>query len=384
MIAELLPSIEWLAGSQYRSDGPDYFRGEFPMYLTGPVSRRDHNFLSGYTLLHCALAARLPGIPDAARRGLLDILKTARDLPWRYQSDAGTANWYSGRGAGFRGPADYPWQAERLHLRDDYDDTAVAVLLANLGGLRLRHAIAPEQFAEAAYDPRRHVLVPKSQRRLALAGVAEGVYQSWALAGKVPPQVKAVPEQNSTELTTVANAVTAVARLGGITPAQHASRAFVNGMVRVSVQKLIEGDASYLDFASSYYPRVPFAPLAFVVHDHWLMNGGLLDPDCASLVARAVRDVSPVAAWRRFSYANPAYWLNCALWCVQAGLLAVSEIDRKAKDVWSHVRAHAARSGSWPDIEFFHAAHLGNYSGEPYAAALLIETMALLCACGLD
>ncbi len=380
MRAELTASIDWLAGCQYREEGRDHLRGEFPMYLAGPVARRDHNFLSGYTLLHCALASL---VCEATRPSLAAILDAASDVPAGYQSDALTANWYSGRGAGFRGPVDYPWPGEPLHLHDDYDDTAVAVLLAELAGLRVRGPINEGLFARAAYDPRRHVLAPKSQRRLAMAGVAEGVYQSWALEGETPPGVRALPEQNSTELSTVANVVTAVARLGGGGPAQESSRRFVNGLLRPALEKLLEGDASYLDFASSYYPRVPFAPVAFVVHDHWLMSGTLLDAECAACVARAVRDGDPAAAWRRTSYANLVYWLNSAGWCIMTGLIDAAEIDSKAKVVWAEIRSRAAPSGAWPDIEFFHAAHLGNYSGEPYAAALLIETMALLEACGL-
>jgi len=424
-------TTERLAMMQHGSDGPTFFRGEFPMWLTGAVSRADHNYLSGYALLHVALAARCPDLPPHVAQLLGTILRTATDLPARYQScprshglrsvqennannannvdnvdnvdkaSNTTSNWYSGRGSDLPAPARYPWpQGRILCLHDDYDDTAISVLLSQLGPFRLAVPASAALFLAAAYDPARDQLAPKSIRRLHLTGMARDVYQSWALPTSAPvldlntPQTNThwLPDVNSVELSTVANVFTAVHMLTGPGGAgdidekslslQCASRTFINALTHIAVGKLLEGDASYLDFASSYYPRVPFAPLAFLVHNHVLTSGALLDPSVVERIAQAVVAVDPHAGWRSHGFANAAYWLNCCAWCVAEGLLGLSQVHRSIEQVWAALCAQVAADGLWPDIVFFHAAHLGDYSGLPYAQALMIETMAQLHAIG--
>jgi hypothetical protein len=372
-----------LEALQLDRDGPAHLRGEFPMRINGPMSRLDHNYLSGYALLHLALAAGVAGLPAGTGARLERILEVAQALPARYQSAAGLGNWYSRRGTGFPCPPAYPWPDGRpLCLHDDYDDTAISAILSTLAPVELASRITPATFAAAAHDPARDALGPNTRHRLELARAGAGVYQSWALpaeaqAGKGDLGVVWLPRLNSVELTTVANAYTAVHRLGGdpAEAAQVASAHFVNSLVTVAVQKLLEGDASYLDFASTYYPRFPFAPLAFVVRDHVLTGGALLDPDTTAIIARAVADVDPWSAWRMQGFGTVSYWLNCCAWCLHAGMVEVADLTPALDKVW---RQLGDADALWPDIVFFHGAHVGDYSGHAYALALMVETLALL------
>ena len=379
---------ERLLALQHGADGAAHLRGEFPMWIAGPVSRVDHNYLSGYALLHVTMAAQAPDLPGSVGAALERVLDVARQLPGRYQSEAGLGNWYSGRGSGLPCPAGYPWPDGRtLCLHDDYDDTAISAILTTLAPFELSAPITAATFTAAAHDPARDALVPNSVRRMQLAAAGAGVYQSWALAPRPGAAMDAalvwLPDENSVELTTVANVFTAVHRLGGDSghPAQVASRHFVNALVLVAVERLLNGDASYLDFASSYYPRFPFAPLAFVVHDHVLTGGALLDPQVAAVIARAVAEVDAEASWRMQGFGTAAFWLNCCAWCLQGGLLRADDIGPTLERVWW--RLH--RNGDhplWPDVVFFHGAHIGDYSGTAYTLALMLETLALLHGMG--
>jgi hypothetical protein len=387
----LVRTAQRLEQLQHTDDGRGFVRGEFPVTLRGEsTSRVDHNFLSGYALLHVAAALRSPALPDAARIALDAVLATAVDVPRSYQSDAGTCNWYSGRDTGLPCPADYAWEdADMLCLHDDYDDTAIAALLTVLGDCCLRIPPTAELFARAPYDPRRDRLVPKSVRRARLAGAGAGVYQSWALRTRPRDRSRRLvwlPTENSVELTTVANVYTAVHALGGAAdaPAQRASRAFVNGLARVATERLLTGDASYLDFASSYYPRFPFAPLTFLVRDHVLTEHSLLDDAVAALIARAVRDVDPATAWRMRGFGTHAFWLNCCAWCLSAGLLSAPEVAPLVRRVLADLPHADLPHGEWSDIVFFHGAHLGDYSGTAYSSALMVETLALLYEAGFS
>lgn len=387
-LARLLSCVaERLHALQHRTDGASYLRGEFPMRIRGPASRLDHNYLSGYALFHVALAAHMPDLPGSVRATLDEILLTARRLPGRYQSPRGLGNWYSGRGSGLPAPSGYPWPHGRtLCLHDDYDDTAISALLATLAPFELSEPITPEVFGKAAYEPARDALVPNSIRRMQFADAGAGVYQSWALDSRRDTSsngpLEWLPKRNSVELTTVANAYTAVHRLGGdpAHPAQIASRHFVNALVTHAVGRLLDGDASHLDFASTYYPRFPFAPLAFVVHDHVLTDGALLKPEVAAIVARAVLEVDAGTSWRMQGFGTAAFWLNCCAWCLFAGLIDASVIAATVERMWA--RLHSHDDPLWPDIVFFHGAHVGDYSGRPYALALMLETFALLHAEG--
>lgn len=371
-----------LRASQHATDGGSHLRGEFPMWIEGPVSRVDHNYLSGYALLHLTVAARVRGLPGPVAAALRSLLDIAAELPGRYQSEDGLGNWYSGRGNGLRCPPGYPWpQGRTLCLHDDYDDTAISALLSALGPFELAVPITPGTFLPAAHDPATDALVPNSVRRMELAEAGAGVYQSWALRPDRPNGHSGrvwLPTENSVELTTVANVFAAVHLLGGdpAHPAQAASRHFVNALTRWAVQRLLAGDASALDFASTYYPRFPFAPLSFVVHDHALTGGALLEPETAALVARAVTEVDAAVAWRMSGFGTAAFWLNCCAWCLRAGLVRAEDVEAKLDRVWR--RLSGGPDELWPDLVFFHGAHVGDYSGAAYALALMVETHALL------
>ncbi|MGH3783279.1 MAG: hypothetical protein ACRDRO_22345 [Pseudonocardiaceae bacterium] len=388
LIALLRGGAERLLALQHGADGASHLRGEFPMWIAGPVTRVDHNYLSGYALLHTTLAAQVPGLPSSVVAALERVLDIARELPGRYQSEAGLGNWYSGRGSGLPCPVGYPWPGGRtLCLHDDYDDTAISAILTTLAPFKLSAPITAATFSAAAYDLARDALVPNSARRMQLAEAGAGVYQSWALVPSPAPAVGAelvwLPRENSVELTTVANVFTAVNRLGGDPehPAQVASRHFVNALVTVAVERLLDGDASYLDFASSYYPRFPFAPLAFVVHDHVLTDGALLDPQVTAMIARAVAEVDAEASWRMQGFGTVAFWLNCCAWCLQGGLMRAGDIGPTLERVWG--RLHSSGDHPlWPDFVFFHGAHIGDYSGTAYTLALMLETLALLHGMG--
>jgi hypothetical protein len=387
MLARLLVrTSQRLQHLQHTAAGPGFVRGEFPMTLLGEAtSVVDHNFLSGYALLHVALALQRRALPAAARGALQEVVGAAADVPGSYQSSFGTCNWYSGRGTGLPCPAGYAGgPGGILCLHDDYDDTAIAALLMVLGNCRTRMPLTAALFASAAHDPSRDRLVPKSVRRVQLAGGGASVYQSWALRERTPAELARLvwlPRENSVELTTVANVYTAARALGARpeADAQRASRAFVNSLARIATERLLSGDASYLDFASSYYPRFPFAPLAFLVRDHVLTQRSLLDDDVAALIARAVREVDPAAAWRMRGFGMHAYWLSCCAWCLTAELLGPPEVETTVRRVCAGLPR-----GGWPDIVFFHGAHLGDYSGRAYSAALMVETLALLHEVGFS
>lgn len=379
---------ERLLALQHGADGASHLRGEFPMWIAGPVCRVDHNYLSGYALLHVTLAAQLPDLPGSVVAALERVLDVARELPGLYQSEAGLGNWYSGRGSELPCPAGYPWPGGRiLCLHDDYDDTAISAILATLAPFELSAPITAATFTAAAHDPAHDVLVPNSLRRMQLAAAGAGVYQSWALVPRpgatVPPHLVWLPGENSVELTTVANVFTAVHLLGGDRehPAQIASRRFVNALVTLAVERLLNGDASYLDFASSYYPRFPFAPLAFVVHDHVLTEGALLDPQVTAIIARAVAEVDAEVSWRMQGFGTAAFWLNCCAWCLQGGLMRAEDIGPTLERVWRRLY-NSTDHTLWPDFVFFHGAHVGDYSGAAYTLALMIETLALLHGIG--
>lgn len=372
-----------LHGLQHAAEGPHHFRGEFPMSLRGPVTGEDHNHLSAYALLHLAVAVRTGSLPAPVRDLVDEMLDRARDVPAGYQSAALTSNWYSGKGTGVRAPAGYPWpDGVVLALHDDYDDTAVAALLTILGGLRASAPYRSELFAAARYMPERDRLVSKSQRRMALTGCERDVYQSWVLsnAETLRPDVVLLPAENSVELTTVANIVTAAHLLGAPASdaAQTASGEFVNRLARLSATKLLEGDASYIDFASSYYPRVPFAPLAYLLRDHVVANGTLLARETLALIARAVLEVDENAAWRARGFANPLFWLLSAAWCCLADPATGAQLGGKIARVRRHIEDAAADAEAIPDIVFFHGAHLGDYGGVPYVLAVLVEAFSLL------
>lgn len=393
----LFDTARRLAAMQYPSDGHDWYRGEFPMRIQGTVDRLDHNFLSGYALRHVALASQRPGVPENARSILQGILATAALVPGQYQSTLGTGNWYHGKASRCRSPVDYPWPGGVVvALCDDYDDTAIAAQLAQLGPFKPRIPHSIELFLEAAHTPGVHLLVPKSVRRMELAGVTAGVYQSWVLPGPDPEitrraagieaPVVIMPQANSVELTTVANIAAVVHLLGGDPelPTQRASVHFVNALARCAIKRLLEGDASWLDFASSYYPRFPFAPLCFLVQDHALMGGELLTPETQALLRRAVLEVSEDAYSRMSGFGTRAYWLSCAAWCAVTGLIERRSIIARLRSVWERVRAERSQDGLWPFIVFFHSAHVGDYGGLAYVQALVLELLALLLELEVD
>jgi hypothetical protein len=392
----LLRTARFLEGRQYRTDGETYFRGEFPMTLTGPVSRTDHNFLSGYALLHLVMAMRHGRMPGEAQAIVAEMVDRARLLPGCYQTPAGLGNWYSGRGVGVPAPPAYPWPHDvMLCLRDDYDDTAISCLLTKLGAFEARIPFTPALFARAAYKPDVHSLVQKSVRRVDVAGGADGAYQSWAIDASPSQEdwqghrgphghtgrIVWLPQENSIELTTAANVFSAI-HLMDPTPTefQVSTKRFVNRLTAFAVRKLLEGDASQLDFASSYYPRVPFAPLLFVVRDHVLTGGALLTDEVVDLIAEATRTVDPRAGWRQHDFANAAFWLGCCAWALAGSFLEKDRIADRVVDVVEELGPLMGEDGRWPDTVFFYEAHLGHYSGEPYVAAMLLETLALLLA----
>jgi hypothetical protein len=396
----LLRTAHYLEGQQYLTDGSSYFRGEFPMTLSGETRRKDHNYLSGYALLHIAAAMRVGTMSEVARATLARIVDTAKLVPASYQTPAGLGNWYSGRGVGLPAPASYPWPNNvALCLRDDYDDTAISCLLTQLGPFEARMPFEPALFARAAYRPDVHRLVPKSLRRVDAVGGAEGAYQSWAIEAspseadwerhRGPHQegltLQWLPPENSIELTTAANVFSAVHLLDrSSSDSQAASRNFVNGLTRIAVQRLMEGDASYLDFASSYYPRVPFAPLLFLLRDHVLTDGALLTDEVIDSIAEALMTVDPHAGWRQHDFANPAFWLGSCAWALAGGFIERERIADRVMKVYGELRSAAAEDGRWPDTVFFFGAHLGHYSGEPYMAAMIVETLSLLLAAGFS
>jgi hypothetical protein len=385
---DLGPLLDELTGRlqsmQHLTDGPFHHRGEFPMQLWGPVTRADHNYLSGYALLHLIHAeARLP---PAARAPITAMLDRAADVPAHYQTAALTCNWYSGKTTGQRAPAGYPWPDGCVRaVRDDFDDTAVSSMLAGTGRFRLRSPLTLSLFDRARYVPERHPLMPNAILRLELTGCGRDVYRTWVLPEPgeewdQPPRVSFLPLANTVEMTAVANVVTAVHLLGGDPdgPGQVASAAFVNRLARVGIEKLLVGDASYLDLASSYYPRVPFAPLAYLARDHVATGNRLLEPETTRLLARALVEVSEDAAWRSSGFANRAFWLSCAAWGMTAGMVAPGELWPKVDRVLRQVSAELAPPRPFPDVVFFHASHIGDYGGTPYTLAVLIETFALI------
>lgn len=396
----LLRTARFLERQQYAADGPTYLRGEFPMSLTDKTgSRKDHNYLSGYTLLHVAAALRAGAMLPEARRVLEGIAETGRFLPAGYQTAAGLGNWYSGRGVGLPAPADYPWPHNVvLCLRDDYDDTAISCLLTRLGPFESRTAYTPALFAAAAYRPGVHKLVRQTMRRLEAVGGADGAYRSWAIeqspsqddwerhrgpyAGGLPTQWLP-PEENSIELTTAANVFSAVHLLDPAeSESQAASRRFVNRLTELAVERLTAGDASYLDFASSYYPRVPFAPLLFLMRDHDLTGGALLDGEVVDAIAEAVATVDPHIGWRQHDFANAAFWLGCCAWTLKGGFLAKERVADRIAAIYGELETLPGEDGCWPDSVFFLGAHLGNYGGSPYIAAMMVETLSLLLDAG--
>ncbi len=391
----LLLTTRRLAECQYKEDGEGIVRGEFPMQLRGAVDCVDHNFLSGYALLHVACALHRGKLSAECAEVLNGVLCEARELPGRFQSMSLTANWYSGTPSGpgterFRGPNGYPWNDRALHLRDDYDDTAICALLSAVAGLNVLQPFPRAFFERAAFAPSTDVLAPKSLKRLALTGCGSDVYTSWAFDGGDPApkrigelKVVTLPEHNSVELTTVANVATAARLLENDSSAQEASKRFVNRLARLALEKLIDGDASYLDFASSYYPRVPFAPLGYLARDHVLSGGWLLEEETLLLLQRSLLEVSARAGWRCKGFANPMYWLHCAAWSMESGIAGGGKVRQRARTVLNEILDTVSEHGDWPDIEFFYGAHLGNYSGIPFSRALAIETLALLSKEGL-
>jgi len=61
-------------------------------------------------------------------------------------------------------------------------------------------------------------------------------------------------------------------------------------------------------------------------------------------------------------------------------LARVGDIGSVLERVW--LRLHGGGRVLWPDVVFFHGAHVGDYSGTAYALALMLETLALLHAKG--
>lgn len=381
-----------LQRAQYQEDGADWYRGEFPMRLSGRTTRQDHNFLSGYALLHIAAARRSRALPSACSEAIATLLDTGRDLPKRYANEKGQCNWYHGKMSGCAAPPDFDWhKGVVLCLCQDVDDTSIATQLRCLCDLDVDRRAMIDQFGSIALR-RAEVaaLGYRSRRRLQLTEVDAGVYQTWFLPGPdaeeirrtaaLPLPVKMVPDVNSVELVTSANIWTAVWLLGGhdeLRESQQATAAFVNRLVRHALQSALDGDPGQLRYAAPYYPWVPFAPLAFLVRNHCLARSALLYPSTLDLIVEALKRDELCRADGESAFPALAYALNCAAWCAHAGCLPPAG-TRLAADRWSTIVACLDASGQWPDFVFFNQAHIGDYGGNAHSQALMIETMALL------
>lgn len=392
-----LATLNRLDAQQMPEAGPGHVRGEFPMVLRCPEPRADYNYLTGYALLHLACAHSLPAghLSADARLRIQTILERAKDVPRAYQTARGTANWYHGRLTGDHLPPDFDWPDQiLLSVYDDLDDTAVSVMLrgthAAFTPLRPMHT---SLFTRWGYDPRRDVLRPKALRRLQLAGVAEGVYLTWVIEpdgderGHGRRRVQ-IPPQNSVELVTAANVCAALGMLAGADaalPGLTETRGFVNRLTLLALDKLTaEDDPSFLEFCAPYYPRVPFAPLAFLLRAHALSEATLLSDEVLTRIADAVLTVAPGRHSRpapEADFAARAYWLNAAGWCARLGLLPAAWLAGRALPEFEGLaHRYSDAAGAWPDFVFFLAAHIGDYSGHAYSGAMMVETMSLLSA----
>ncbi len=391
MVSRLSGTLAILEASQYREDEGEHYRGEFPMWLAGRVTRTDHNFLTGYALVHLALARTSPALPADSRASLDRMLNLARDIPRRFTREDGMCNWYHGKLSGCGIPPDYDWKNGLvLCLCNDFDDTSIAAQLSSLAGHDWAGPDAVDMFIACASPADRAGLGYRSNRRLDQAGVNDGVYQTWRLpapdaeevrrkAGVTLP-LRMVPPENSVEMVTAANIWTAVALLGGAERAresQDATARFVNELARQAVRAYLDGDATALKVAAPYYPWTPFAPIAFLLHNHCATGGTLLDASTLALIGDALVQARDDGAPDDGTFIARTYWLNCAAWCARAGCLpggAAAAIGPR----WTDVQSHLEPAGTWPDFIFFNEAHIGDYSGRPYSQALMVETMALL------
>jgi hypothetical protein len=387
-----LATLAYVEAAQEDGASAAAVRGEFPMTLRCPEPRNDYNFLSGYALLHLAVCSRmlLEYFSPAAHASATRILKQADQLLPAYQSRRGTLNWYHGRLSGDHIPPDFAWPGDRiLSLSDDLDDTAISVMLVHLCPDIFSLRPFPDSvFTDRAYDPNRDRLGAKSLRRLQLAGVDSGVYLSWALSPEDPPGPNPenwtkVPPHNSVELVTSANVWTALCLRS-----PHASDLegyaktvrFVNQATAIGLDRLVcHDDPTYFELFASYYPRVPFAPLSFLLRSHALSGRTLLTDETTRLIADAVSTVNPHCTARANPFAAPAYWANAAGWCVYLGLLPESFLEARVRPLLDQLadRCFDTRAGRWPDFVFFLAAHIGDYSGIVYSHCLMVETLTL-------
>lgn len=378
-------ALEWLTHHQYATDAGPHYRGEFPMQLYAPSPRLDHNFLTGYTLLHLAMARTSPAISPEWRQAIAAILDRARDIPRRYRGASGLTNWYHGKLTRCGAPPDHAWtDGVVLCLCDDYDDTSIASQLACLAGYEADPAMLDRLLA-AATPADGGGLGYRSLRRTEAAGVQEGVYRTWKLPPPDPEDirrvsgftlpVRMVPHENSVEMVTAANIWTAIALLDGDAaryPSQAATAVFVNRLARQALTALLDGDPGALTVAAPYYPWVPFAPVAFLLHDHCVAGATLLDAGTRDLIGEAL-----AAAPADHAFVALAYWLNCAAWSARAGCLPEG-IEPLLWARWLEIQAYAEGGAAWPDFIFFNQAHIGHYGGPPYVQALMLETALLL------
>ncbi len=387
-------TLTWLEMNQEREDGLNCRRGEFPMTLRCPGPRTDYNYLTGYALLHLACCRSLLAdrLSAEALRIMETILGRATDVPAAYQTCRGSTNWYHGRLSGDHFPPDVDWpDGIQLGIHDDLDDTAISTMLVGLYArfkpLRMVH---PSLFTRWLYDPRRDVLRTKAVRRLQFTGVLENVFMTWVMVpdGDYRAPVRKtvrIPTENSIELVTAANIWAALKMLAGTEqlPGMTETREFVNRLTRLALHKLVvEDDPSFLEFCAPYYPRVPFAPLSFLLRAHALSGKALLEGDTANRIVDAVRSVEPSRHSRptmQADFAALAYWLNAAGWCARLDLQPAEWLGSRAVPRLEKLAAdHLDVTGSWPDFVFFLGAHLGDYSGPAYSNCMMVETMALL------
>jgi len=399
-------TLAWLEANQEKDDGEECVRGEFPMTLSCPEAQTDYNFLTGYALFHLAVCETLliNRLSADALRTINTILKRASDVLVAYQTTRGSTNWYHGRLSGDHLPPNFNWpQNRRLSVCDDLDDTAISAILNSLRpSFIMRRTLAPRIFTDWLYDPERDKLRTKALRRLKLSGVPAKVYMTWVIepgggeSNETMQDSLKVPQENSVELVTAANILTAIKRicdapgstygppdeLAGFAETQR----FVNQLTSLALDKLlVEDDPAFLEFCAPYYPRVPFAPLAFLLRAHALSNHSLLWNETLEKIATAVRLVDPARYARALPYADyaaRAHWLNAAGWCDWIGLLPRSWLaERAIHELEGLVRNDFnLATGSWPDFIFFLAAHIGDYGGVAYSNCMMVETMSLLVA----
>ena len=380
--------IHYLDSVQLTENHEGGLAGEFPMCIRSSKQVTDFNFLNGYTLLHLCMAwSNLLQIDPKASKAIEVILKRAASIPSNYQNKThSTSNWYRPQPSGYHFPSiwnDWP-NGVPIDLCDDLDDTAISMLLKCIYPFELEYQIPPYQVFKTSKSGE-IALRPKANQRLKDADLSDGVYLSWRIPSEATgDKILRLPIENSVELLTVSNIYTAINLCYPqkfSKSYQEKNRIFINNLsLKALNHLLVEQDAYYFEFLAPYYPRAPFAAISFLLRNHFLNKFSLLNKKVLDKIVEAVFAVQPSFSYRNFAYTAKVFWLNSVAWCLKIGLISFEQIQTKLMLVYDElVNNHLDSNGeAFHDFIFFLAAHVGDYSGRPYANAVMIESLSML------